>query len=68
MSDANELRSLASTYRELAARVEKIERRLLADKIESPAQPLRQVGAHSRAILRELDDAVRRLESHGGAT
>ncbi|WP_298207979.1 hypothetical protein [Ferrimicrobium sp.] len=67
MSDANELRSLTSTYQELAARVEKIERQLLAHKQESPAQPLRQVGAHSRAILRELDEAVRRLERHDGA-
>ncbi|MCI2975551.1 MAG: hypothetical protein MP439_05685 [Ferrimicrobium sp.] len=65
MSDANELRSLVSTYRELAARVEHIERALLAVKLESPAQPLRQVGAHSRAIVRELEDAVRRLEQRG---
>lgn len=66
MSDANELRSLASTFQELAARVERIERTLLERKLESPAQPLRQVGAHSRAILRELDEAVRRVEHHDG--
>jgi hypothetical protein len=62
MSDANELRSVASTYQELAQRVEKIERLLLSRKLESPAQPLRQVSAHSRAIVRELEEAVRRLE------
>ncbi|ACU54045.1 hypothetical protein Afer_1112 [Acidimicrobium ferrooxidans DSM 10331] len=63
MAEAHELASIASTYEELARRIEAIERSLLADHRDGPAQSLRAAWALNRALLRELDEARRRLES-----
>lgn len=65
MSEANELRSLATTLEDIVGRLEAIERRLLDAKQEGPAQPLRQAGALARAMTRELTESIRRLD--GGA-
>lgn len=62
MAEAHELASIASTYEELARRIEAIERSLLAAHRDAPAQSLRAAWALNRALLRELDEARRRLE------
>ncbi len=61
MSQQAEISSLVSSYEELGRRMARIEADLHESKNESPAQSLRAALAFNRSLMRELQEAIRRL-------
>ncbi len=61
VSQRAEISSLVSSYEELSRRLVQIESDLHLARNEAPAQSLRSALALNRSLVRELEEAIRRL-------